>query len=126
MKTDKKAVSASKQEQVLTDAVRKAADHLDIKASELSEVLGLSMASISRLNSGNYTLRSNKKEFELGLEFVRLFRGIDAISGGDNRSSRSWLRAPNKVLREAPINLIKSVKGLVDTVGYVDTFRAKI
>ena len=123
---EKIEVSATKQEQVLTDAVRRAADHLNIKASELSEVLGLSMATISRMNGGSYTLRSNKKEFELGLEFVRLFRGIDAISGGDDRTSRSWLRVPNKVLRKTPIELIKSIKGLVDTVAYVDTFRAKI
>lgn len=122
----KETVTVDKKEQVLTAAVLKAADHLDIKAAELGDVLGLSTATISRMNSGNYRLRSNKKEFELGLEFVRLFRGIDAISGGDNRSNRSWLRVHNKVLKETPIELIKSVKGLVDTVAYVDTFRAKI
>jgi len=121
-----KNVSNVQKEQVLTDAVLKASEQLDINAASLGEILGLSPATISRMANKKYQLKTGKKEFELGLEFVRLFRGIDAITGGDDRTNKSWLSAPNKALGDKPLELIKSVRGLVNTIAYVDTFRAKI
>lgn len=121
-----KNVSTAKKEKVLTKAVLKAGEQLGINAISLGGILGLSAATISRMTNQDYTLKTNKKEFELGLEFVRLFRGIDAITGGDNQTNKSWLTAYNKALGDKPIELIKSVRGLINTVAYVDTFRAKI
>ena len=57
---------------------------------------------------------------------VRLFRSLDAIVAGDERSLRSWLQGYNTALKDAPINLITSVSGLTRTVDYVDAYRARV
>lgn len=121
-----KGTSSADKERVLTHAVLKAAAGLGIKAADLVEVLGLSSATVSRMMNNTYLLKEHKKEFEIGLEIVRLFRGIDAISGGDDGTNKSWMRAKNTVLGDKPIVLIKKLGGLFRTVSYVDTFRAKV
>lgn len=113
-------------ERVLSKAVIRAAERLDISGKVLSEILGLSEATVSRMKSGQYHLAGADKSFELAALFVRLFRSLDAITGGDEHASRSWLRSPNTVLRARPIDLIRSVRGLMETVMYVDSRRAKI
>jgi hypothetical protein len=89
-------------------------------------VLGLSEASISRMRAGKFSLEQSPKAFELSVLFVRLFRGLDAIVGGDAAAARSWLRTENTALRGTPISLIQSVIGLTQTVQYVDARRARI
>ena len=84
--------------QILTKAVLGAADKLGVPASALAEVLGLSAATLSRMKSGDYRLSPRKKEFELGVLFVRLFRSLDAIVGGEERVARAWLANPNLAL----------------------------
>jgi transcriptional regulator with XRE-family HTH domain len=113
-------------ELVLSKATLRAAEHLDLSGKALAEVLGLSEATVSRMKTGQYHLAATDKAFELAALFVRLFRSLDAITGGDDESSRSWLRAQNTVLRAQPIDLIRSVRGLLETVMYVDSRRAKI
>jgi len=113
-------------EQVVTKAVLRASEHLGINAATLGKILGVSPATVSRMANRNYLLKFNKKEFELGLTFLRLFRGLDAINGGDDRTNKSWIRAKNSVLGGVPLELIATIAGLVNTVAYVDTFRAKI
>jgi len=113
-------------ELVLSKAVVRAAEHLDISGKVLAEILGLSEATVSRMRSGQYLLAGADKSFELAALFVRLFRSLDAITGGDDESSRSWLRSENTVLRARPIDFIQTIRGLTETVMYVDSRRAKI
>jgi uncharacterized protein (DUF2384 family) len=123
--TAQKAQDGAK-ELVLSKATLRAAEHLDISGKILSDIIGVSEATVSRMKSGQYQLASADKSFELAALFVRLFRSLDAITGGDDESSRTWLRAQNTVLRAQPIDLIRSVRGLLETVMYVDSRRAKI
>ena len=110
---------------VVGRALLRAGDILSLKQSELGAIIGLSPASMSRLANGDARLTG--KTFELSLLFLRLFRSLDAITGGDDAASRSWLRGPNTALDNAtPLDLIKSIQGLIDVVGYVDARRAVI
>jgi uncharacterized protein (DUF2384 family) len=110
---------------VLAKALLRAGEMLDLRQSELGAIIGLSPASMSRLANGEARLTG--KTFELSVLFLRLFRSLDAITGGDDAASRSWLRGPNTALdNAAPLDLIKSVQGLIDVVGYVDARRAVI
>jgi Protein of unknown function (DUF2384) len=112
--------------QVVAKAAIRAAALLDIPNTVLAKVLGVSEASISRMRAGKFNLGQSPKAFELSVLFVRLFRGLDAIVGGDAVAARSWLRTENTALRGAPIALIQSVTGLTQTVQYVDARRARI
>ncbi len=111
-------------EKILTKAVLAAADRFGLPASALAEVLGLSPATLSRMKSGGYWLSPRKKEFELGVLFVRLFRSLDAIVGGDERVARAWLASPNLALGGKPAEKIRSISGLIDVIAYLDARRA--
>jgi len=66
------------------------------------------------------------KPYELALLLVRLFRGLDAVVGGDEASLRSWMAAGNRALGGTPRDLVQTVTGLVAAVDYVDAARARV
>lgn len=111
---------------VLTKAVVRAAERLDVKARLLAAVLGVSEATVSRMKKGDFTLEAGAKPFELAVLFVRLFRSLDAIVGGDEAVARSWLANPNLALDGRPIEKIRTVVGLIDVIAYLDARRALV
>ncbi len=111
---------------VVTKAVVKAADKLNVKAGALAPILGVSEATVSRMKRGDYCLDAGTKAFELGVLFVRLFRSLDAIVGGDEAAARAWLSNLNLALGGVPIERIRTVTGLVDVIAYLDGRRAPI
>ncbi|GAB0117636.1 MbcA/ParS/Xre antitoxin family protein [Acidisoma sp. 7E03] len=118
--------SSATEAQVVGKAVTRAADHLGIPNRALARILGLSEASISRLRAGEFNLPADSKAFELAVLLIRLYRGLDAIVGGDTVAARSWLRGPNTALHDSPFQLIQTVSGLTQTVQYVDAHRARL
>lgn len=119
-------VTCSEQGRVLSKAVVKAASAMGLNQKELSEILGLSPTSVSRLAKGAFCLDPKQKSWQLALLLVRLFRGLDAIVAGDENSLRAWLRSPNDDLSAIPLERLASIEGLVGTAEYVDAFRARI
>ena len=114
------------EEAVVTRAVMRAAARLGLSNKAVARVLGVSEASVSRMGGGAYLLKPGDKSFELGLLFLRLFRSLDAIAGGDEQTARAWLRNNNLVLGGVPAAMIESVPGLVNVVGYLDARRALV
>jgi Protein of unknown function (DUF2384) len=111
---------------VLTGAVLRASALLDITQSSLAHILGLSPSTVSRMASGTYTLDDQRKEWELGALFVRLFRSLDAVIGSNDSSARAWLNGHNSALTGRPIELIRSTEGLVRVVQYLDAARGRL
>jgi hypothetical protein len=109
---------------VVTKAVMRAAERLDVPNRVLAAVLGVSQATVSRMGSGAYRLDAGSKPFELAVLFLRLFRSLDAIVGGDVGVARAWLLNTNTAFGAAPITQIESVAGLVHVVAYLDDRRA--
>jgi hypothetical protein len=121
-----RADDVRRQEAVLSKAAIRAGERLGLANVVLAKVLGLSEASVSRMRSGEFLLSRDSKPFELAQLFVRLFRSLDAITGGDDASSRSWIVSENLVLKGRPVELIKTIRGLTATVAYVDSRRAVV
>ena len=111
---------------VVSKAVVRAAAILGLTNAGLAKVLGLSPASASRLRDGSYVLTPDSKPYELAVLLIRLFRGLDAMIGGEEQAARSWMETANRALDGAPIERITSVTGLVETVAYVDAARARV
>jgi transcriptional regulator with XRE-family HTH domain len=111
---------------VLTGAVLRASGLLDITQSALAQILGLSPSTISRMAKGAYALDAQKKEWELGALFVRLFRSLDALIGSNDAAARAWLNGQNRGLAGRPIDLIRNTEGLVRVVQYLDCARGRI
>jgi hypothetical protein len=78
------------------------------------------------MRRGEFCLDPSSKSFELALLFIRLFRSLDAIVGGDGSVARSWLANDNSALAGRPLELIQSITGLVNVIAYLDARRAVI
>lgn len=110
---------------VLSKAAIRSADRMGLTGQALAQVLGLSEASVSRLRRGEVGLTEGSKPFELAALLVRVFRSLDAISGGDERTARAWMTSPNTALGGVtPADLIRTITGLTDVVAYLDARRA--
>ena len=110
---------------IVTKALTRAAERLHVTNKVLARIIGLSEASVSRLKKGDYPLESGKP-FELGVLFVRLYRSLDALTGGDDQVSATWLASPNIALGRPPLELIQSVAGLTQVIAYLDARRALV
>ncbi|ADV13239.1 DUF2384 domain-containing protein [Mesorhizobium sp. M7A.F.Ca.CA.001.09.2.1] len=111
---------------VLTKATVRAADLLDITARMLASVIGVSEATVSRMRRNEFVLERGTKPFELAVLFVRLFRSLDAIVGGDAVVARAWLKNANTAFDAAPLEKILTITGLVDVIAYLDSRRALV
>jgi hypothetical protein len=110
---------------VLAKAVLAAATRLGLRNRHLAAVIGTSEASVSRLQSER-GLDPDTKEGELALLFLRLFRSLDALVGGEDDKARAWLAAENDHVRGIPAERIRTVEGLVDVVQYLDAMRGHL
>ena len=126
IETVQSSASTKPESAVLSKAVARVADCWKLTNDQLGSVLGLSAATASRLRTGSYQLKSDEKSFELGQYLVRLFRSLDAILGSDDQAAGAWLRTANLDLEARPIDLIVTIRGLMDVADYVDDFRAHI
>ena len=118
--------SAPGEAAVITKAVVNAAERLGLNARILAAVIGVSEATVSRMKRQDHLLERDSKPFELAVLFVRLFRSLDAIVGGDEMVARQWLRNGNLALGAAPHDKITSISGLTDVLAYLDARRALI
>ncbi|HLW93167.1 MAG TPA: MbcA/ParS/Xre antitoxin family protein [Roseiarcus sp.] len=114
--------SPKEQAAVVAKAALRAATQLKIPNRLLAQIIGVSEASVSRAAQGAFRL--DGKPLELALLFIRLFRSLDAIVGGDAATAASWIRADNIALGAKPIDLIQRVPGLTDVIAYLDARRA--
>jgi transcriptional regulator with XRE-family HTH domain len=110
---------------VLARATLSAAARLGLSQRSLAAVLGASEASVSRLQRGR-GIDPASKEGELALLFLRLYRSLDALVGGDDGRAREWLHAENDHVGGVPAQRIARVEGLVDVVQYLDAMRGRL
>lgn len=111
--------------EVLARAVSTAARLLGIRNNRLAQVIGTSEASVSRLSSGRL-IDPESKEGELALLFLRMYRSLDALVGGDDTRARAWLHAENAHLGGIPAERIRRAEGLVDVIHYLDAMRGRL
>jgi antitoxin Xre/MbcA/ParS-like protein len=116
--------SAPKESLVVTKAALRAADRLGIKSSILAKVVGLSEPTVSRMRKGEYFFEPGQKPFELAILFVRFYRSLDGIVGGDDKVAAEWLKNKNTVLDGIPLEIIQTIAGLGNVIQYLDSRRA--
>jgi transcriptional regulator with XRE-family HTH domain len=114
---------AADESAILTKATLNAAKRLGVTGEVLANVLGVSPPHVSRMRRGK-NLQRREKAFELAVLFVRLYRSLDAIVGGDDTVAAAWLKNHNTALDGEPLALIQTVSGLTNAVAYLDARRA--
>ena len=118
--------AAPQEAAVMTKATLRAADRLGIRSSVLAKIVGVSEATVSRMRKGEYIFERGQKSFELAILFVRLYRSLDAIVGGDDTIAAAWLKNENTALQRAPLELVQKITGLIDVIAYLDARRAVV
>jgi hypothetical protein len=110
---------------VLTKAVVRAAKALALSQSKVAATLGVSDPTVSRMFADKYFLDPQRKEWELGALFVRLFRSLDSIVASDEKA-REWLGSENGALGARPVDLLARAEGLIRVLHYLDSARGRI
>lgn len=112
---------------VVLDAARRAAELLGLSQAQLSRVLGMDASTLSRRLTAGRGLVEGSREYESALLWIRLFRGLHAVVGGQDATARAWLTSPNLAFGgQRPRDLIESMEGLVRVVQYLDAHRAML
>lgn len=119
------AARATERSEILTRAVAETARHLAIGPTELAPIIGISQPSASRLLRGEFFVKEGTPEWQLSALFVRLYRGLFSIVGNSDELARNWLTSANRAFGDKhPIDVIKSIPGLVSACDYIDAHRA--
>ncbi len=109
---------------VVLKAFSNACKELGISRDEASLIVGVDKATLNRNKNKGFDPQS--KTGELCLQFVRLYRSLFAISGGDHSFMRHWFNTHNKSLSGKPVELVLSILGLMQVNQYLDAMRGKV
>jgi transcriptional regulator with XRE-family HTH domain len=121
------ASAAPENATVVSKALLRAAQTLGLSSTELAEIIGTSESTLSRIrNRKRGPIPLETKEGELALLFLRVFRSLDALVGGNEAHARAWLNAYNHHLGGVPLQRMRRVEGLVDVAEYLDAMRGTI
>lgn len=110
----------------MTAAALRAAERLGVSGEDLAAVLDVPESTVSRMRQGGLRLEEGSGAFERGIPFVRLFRPLDAVTGGGGRTAHAWLRNENRALGGRPLDRIRTAAGLAQGLAYLDSARARL
>jgi len=111
---------------IVSRAAVRAAERLELPGRLFASIIGVSEATVSRMKIGEFALDRDRNAFQLSLLFVRLYRSLDAIVGGNAAAAASWFKSHNTALDARPVDAVQSIAGLVHVIDYLDTRRAPI
>ncbi len=111
---------------VLTQAVMRAGALLRLTQRDLAAILGVSAPTLTNIARHGGSLPADPKRLELARLFLRLYRSLDAITGGEDAISAAWLRNQNTALGAVPLDQMRRIDGLVGVLAYLDQRRAPL
>ncbi len=106
---------------ILTEALVNAGKHLGMSQSDLGEIIGKNRSAISRGD-----IDPDSKAGELALLFIRCYRALFVLVGGDLQQMRHWMQTENRHTGGIPAEQIKRVQGLATVLEYLDAMRGKL
>lgn len=109
---------------IVVKAFVRAYKEMGIAREDASKIIGIDSSTLNRNKDTGFDPVS--KTGELCLQFVRTYRSLFAIAGGDNAFMRHWLRSYNSALANTPLDAMYSVRGLIQVNEYLDAMRGKV
>ena len=109
---------------VLMKAFNNACLELGVNKMQAGRIIGVNRSTLSRKEASGFP--PDSKQGELSLHFIRVYRSLFAISGGDKSFMRHWFTTCNTALAGVPADKVQSVLGLIQTNEYLDSMRGKI
>jgi len=109
---------------VVIKAFHRAYKELGVSRDDASRIVGVDSSTLNRNKDKGFDPTS--KTGELCLQFVRVYRSLFAIAGGDRGFMKHWLRTYNKALSQSPLELMFTIRGLIQVNEYLDAMRGKV
>lgn len=106
---------------VLSEALANAGKHLGMSQADLGEIIGKNRTAISRGG-----IDPDSKAGELALLFIRCYRALYVLVGGNPQQMRHWMQTENLHTGGIPADQVKSVQGLTTVLEYLDAMRGKL
>jgi hypothetical protein len=117
-------VTKPQESAVLMKAFNNACQILGVTSAEKSQLLGVDRSTLSRKAVSGYS--PDSKVGEIQLQFIRIYRSLYALGGGDTKFMRHWFSSNNNALNGVPAELCKRIDGIVRLNLYLDAMRGKI
>lgn len=118
--------NSSEKEAILAKAILNVAHLYALSGKQLSEIIGLSESSTSRLQQGKKKISPYSKEGEMALLLIRVYQSLNALLGNNHEKAKAWLNSGNRHFDKTPLEKLKTVSGLVEVVNYLDAMRGKV
>ncbi len=106
---------------VLGEALINAGKNLGMSQADLSGIIGKDRSAISRGR-----IDADSKAGELALLFIRCYRALYVLVGGDHQQMQHWMHTENLHTGGVPVEQAKTVQGLVTVLEYLDAMRGKL
>jgi hypothetical protein len=113
--------TAKEHQSIVMKAYTNAYKVLGISDTQAAKLIGVGRSTLLR-KSG---FEKDSKQNELQILFIRLYRSLFALFGGDLTSMKHWFEHQNKHIRGVPRELCFTVTGLVNVNAYLDALRGK-
>ena len=113
-----------KPSEVLMKAFNNACNALNLGLKEKAQLLGVNRVTLTRNVQSGFAPES--KTWELQLHFIRVYRSLYAIAGGDPEFMLHWFQTENTALNGVPAVICLKIEGLFRTNRYLDAMRGKV
>lgn len=115
------AVHTVSKANVLAEALANAGKYLGLTQADLGEVIGKDRSAISR-----GLINPDSKAGELALLFIRCYRSLYVLVGGNPEQMQHWMHTENLHTGGVPAEQVKSIQGLTTVLEYLDAIRGKL
>ncbi|OJW74878.1 XRE family transcriptional regulator [Thiobacillus sp. 65-1402] len=106
---------------VLSEALVNAGKQLGMSQADLGAIIGKDRTAISRGR-----IDPGSKAGELALLFIRCYRALYVLAGGNPQQMRHWMQTENLHTGGIPADQLKTVQGLTAVLEYLDAMRGKL
>jgi uncharacterized protein (DUF2384 family) len=111
---------------LVTHAFIDAGRELGMTLGQLAKVIGVSESAMKNYSRGSADI-SSSKDLELSLGFIRVYRALFAVLGGNREQMQHWMHTPNRHLnQQTPAALATSYQGLAELHVYLDAMRGRL
>lgn len=106
--------------EVLAKALLNAGRELGMSQADLGRIIGKDRTSIAR------GIAPDSKAGELALLFIRVYRALHVLIGGNPDDLKHWMHTENRHTGGVPSDQAQSVQGLTRVLEYLDAMRGKV
>ena len=112
--------------ELVTAAFVEAGRELGLTLAQMAAIIGVSSSTMKNYSRGAATIASTKDQ-ELSLGFIRVYRALFAILGGNQEQMRYWMKTPNRHFNnQVPTDLAGNYQGLAELNVYLDAMRGRV